>query len=137
MLTHQVGTSKWVDSMRAPSRRAATPDSCHRSTLCLSPFTDLQKQVDEAQQSDAKTQDAMKELGKMISSAASTAPSLLRSAKKSLDDKQLELDELQAAHAALKIEAGTYKVSTVRQVLLLCPNACTDDGRAADLLRCR
>jgi hypothetical protein len=70
----------------------------------------LQNQVDAAQTSDSKTQDAMKELGKAISSAASTAPALLRSAKKALDDKQLELDDTKAAHAALSVEAATYKV---------------------------
>lgn len=71
---------------------------------------DLQKQLEDARVAEAKTQATLVEFGKMISSSASTAPALLRSAKKSLDDKQLELDEIRAAHAALKIEAATYKV---------------------------
>lgn len=72
--------------------------------------TDLQKKLEDSQVASAKTQATMVEFGKMISSSASTAPALLRSAKKSLDDKQLELDEVLAAHAALKVEATTYKV---------------------------
>ena len=68
------------------------------------------KQLEAAKDSEAKTKAAMVELGKMISGSAAAAPALLRSAKNSLDDKQLELDDLRATHAALKIEADTYKV---------------------------
>lgn len=71
---------------------------------------DEAKQLEASRDSEAKTKAAMVELGKMISGSAAAAPALLRSAKKSLDDKQLELDDLRATHDALKIEAATYKV---------------------------
>ena len=70
----------------------------------------LQQQVDEARNSDGKTQDSMVELGKMISNAAATAPNLLRAAKQKLDEKQAALDDLQAAYNAIKVESDTYKV---------------------------
>ena len=101
-------------------------------------YAALEKQVEEAKVSDAKTQAAMVELGKLISSSAATAPALLRSAKKSLDDKQLALVELQSAHDALKIEAATY---TVRFAML--PSSLRFDSfltavsfRILALLRC-
>ena len=101
-------------------------------------YAALEKQVEEAKVSDAKTQAAMVELGKLISSSAATAPTLLRSAKKSLDDKQLALEELQKAHDALKIEAATYKVR-IYNAAQLSSLQCIPDRcffRMPALLRC-
>ena len=76
---------------------------------CDGKIKDMEKSVASAQSSEGDTQNAMKELGSLIASAASTAPALLRAAKESLDDKQLKIDELEAQLAEMKTQFDVYK----------------------------
>eukprot|EP01050_Picozoa_sp_SAG11_P018001 SAG11_NODE_2660_length_3120_cov_1.337968_1_plen_354_part_01 len=74
-----------------------------------SKMADMSAQVADANASDGKTQDSMKELGVLISSAAKDAPSLLRAAKESLDEKQVKIDDLEAQYKDMKDQYDVYK----------------------------
>ena len=69
----------------------------------------MEKKVKNAELANKKTQDAVSELGSAISTAAKSAPAMLRAAKESLDTKQVRITELEGTVEQLRKEHATYK----------------------------
>ena len=69
----------------------------------------MEKKVVNAERANKKTQDAVSELGSAISTAAKSAPAMLRAAKESLDTKQVRITELEGTVEQLRKEHATYK----------------------------
>ena len=69
----------------------------------------MEKKVKYAELANKKTQDAVSELGGAISTAAKSAPAMLRAAKESLDTKQVRITELEGTVEQLRKEHATYK----------------------------